>query len=109
HPAGGQGRRSLAWPAAPGRRGRRLASARGRGARRGRRSVRERGRRRPDVPPPPGRLTPSGGAVAAPPDTPHRDNVMTSATLIGHGEPPVYFTFGDLAAVGVPHVTTSRH
>jgi hypothetical protein len=29
--------------------------------------------------------------------------------LISHGEPPVYFTFSGLAALGLPHVTTTRH
>jgi purine-nucleoside/S-methyl-5'-thioadenosine phosphorylase / adenosine deaminase len=31
------------------------------------------------------------------------------ATLVPHGGPPTYFTFAGLTALGVPHVTTSRH
>src|SRR5262249_24399197 len=33
---------------------------------------------------------------------------MTSK-LVAHGEPAVYFTFPSLAAVGLPHATTTRH
>jgi polyphenol oxidase len=29
--------------------------------------------------------------------------------LVPHGEPPRYFTFSGLAALGLPHVTTTRH
>ncbi len=29
--------------------------------------------------------------------------------LVGHGEPPTYFRFSGLAALGLPHVTTTRH
>ena len=29
--------------------------------------------------------------------------------MIPHGEPPAYFTFPALAALGVPHATTTRH
>ena len=29
--------------------------------------------------------------------------------LIPHGEPPAYFTFESLAALGLPHATTTRH
>jgi hypothetical protein len=34
---------------------------------------------------------------------------MTSATLLAHGEPPAYFTFPSLTALGVVHATTTRH
>lgn len=34
---------------------------------------------------------------------------MTYDGLISHGEPPQYFTFRSLAALGVPHATTTRH
>lgn len=30
-------------------------------------------------------------------------------TLVPHGEPPAYFTFPGLGALGLPHATTSRH
>jgi YfiH family protein len=33
---------------------------------------------------------------------------MTS-TLMPHGDPATHFTFGSLAAVGLPHATTTRH
>jgi len=29
--------------------------------------------------------------------------------MLGHGEPPVYCTFAGLTALGVPHLTTTRH
>lgn len=29
--------------------------------------------------------------------------------LTAHGEPPLYFTFSSLTALGVPHATTTRH
>jgi len=29
--------------------------------------------------------------------------------LVPHGEPPTYFTFSGLAALGLPHATTTRH
>src|SRR5262245_22128698 len=32
-----------------------------------------------------------------------------SPPLTPHGEPPRYFTFESLAAIGVPHATTTRH
>jgi YfiH family protein len=32
-----------------------------------------------------------------------------SAGLTPHGEPPTYFTFASLDALGLPHVTTTRH
>jgi YfiH family protein len=36
--------------------------------------------------------------------------IARSATgLVGHGDPPVYFTFRGLAALGLPHLTTTRH
>jgi YfiH family protein len=30
-------------------------------------------------------------------------------SLVPHGEPPQFFTFGSLEAVGLPHATTTRH
>jgi hypothetical protein len=35
-------------------------------------------------------------------------NPMTTR-LVPHGEPPAYFTFSGLAALGLPHATTTRH
>jgi hypothetical protein len=32
-----------------------------------------------------------------------------ASRLTGHGEPPTHFTFAGLTALGVPHVTTTRH
>src|SRR5215475_11587337 len=32
-----------------------------------------------------------------------------NSELVPHGEPAVYFTFPSLAAVGLPHATTTRH
>ena len=32
-----------------------------------------------------------------------------SSRLVPHGEPPTYFTFSGLAALGLPHATTTRH
>jgi hypothetical protein len=32
-----------------------------------------------------------------------------AATLVPHGDPPTYFTFRGLGALGLPHVTTTRH
>ena len=34
---------------------------------------------------------------------------LSSSRLVPHGEPVRYFTFGGLAALGLPHVTTTRH
>jgi YfiH family protein len=34
---------------------------------------------------------------------------MTDDPLVPHGDPPLYFTFRSLAALGVPHATTTRH
>jgi YfiH family protein len=33
----------------------------------------------------------------------------SSSRLVPHGEPPVYFTFSQLAALGLPHATTTRN
>jgi YfiH family protein len=33
----------------------------------------------------------------------------SSTRLVPHGEPPRYFRFSGLAALGLPHVTTTRH
>jgi YfiH family protein len=33
----------------------------------------------------------------------------TADALVGHGDPPRYFTFRALAALGLPHATTTRH
>jgi polyphenol oxidase len=33
----------------------------------------------------------------------------SSSRLVPHGEPPAYFTFSGLTALGLPHATTTRH
>src|SRR5207302_6586255 len=50
--------------------------------------------------------------IAAPSDGPPPRNTMSACepgTLRPHGDPPTYFTFEGLTALGVPHVTTTRH
>jgi YfiH family protein len=37
------------------------------------------------------------------------DASLSGVTLAPHGQPVVYFTFPALAALGLPHATTSRH
>ena len=36
-------------------------------------------------------------------------SVRPTTRLVAHGEPPRWFTFSGLAALGLPHVTTTRH
>jgi YfiH family protein len=36
-------------------------------------------------------------------------NAVSGSRLEAHGEPPRYFTFRGLAALGLPHATTTRH
>jgi polyphenol oxidase len=36
-------------------------------------------------------------------------SVAPPSRLVPHGEPPIYFTFSGLAALGLPHATTTRH
>jgi len=36
-------------------------------------------------------------------------SVAPTSRLTPHGEPPAYFTFSGLAALGLPHATTTRH
>jgi YfiH family protein len=36
-------------------------------------------------------------------------STASSSRLVPHGEPPTYFTFSGLAALGLPHATTTRH
>jgi YfiH family protein len=36
-------------------------------------------------------------------------SVASASRLVPHGEPPTYFTFSGLAALGLPHATTTRH
>ena len=38
-----------------------------------------------------------------------RMTTRSTTRLISHGEPPSYFMFSGLAALGLPHVTTTRH
>ena len=38
-----------------------------------------------------------------------RISVRPTTRLVAHGEPPRWFTFSGLAALGLPHVTTTRH
>ena len=40
---------------------------------------------------------------------PRAGGVSPTTALTPHGEPPAYFTFGALAALGLPHATTTRH
>jgi polyphenol oxidase len=46
-----------------------------------------------------GRQTRYSGSVSA----------VVPSRLVPHGEPPRYFTFSGLAALGLPHVSTTRH
>ena len=36
-------------------------------------------------------------------------STASSSRLVPHGEPALYFTFSGLAALGLPHATTTRH
>jgi purine-nucleoside/S-methyl-5'-thioadenosine phosphorylase / adenosine deaminase len=36
-------------------------------------------------------------------------SVAAAWRLVPHGDPPTYFTFSGLAALGLPHATTTRH
>src|SRR5712691_11172204 len=38
-----------------------------------------------------------------------RSTDTAAATLVPHGEPPAYFTFPGLTALGLPHAATTRH
>ena len=85
---------------------------------RGRRPDGRRGLRRARLPSSPGRLAATTGA--SPPRRPgsspgrsqdkiDRMSVRPTTRLVAHGEPPRWFTFSGLAALGLPHVTTTRH